>query len=110
MQQLTGLIEEVAELLGNQYTLLLIDDSWCLYRDLGNGYDVEINMSKTRKYALNVTVYVWQVRDKLKVIEKIDDIREMQELKNILRCVVNKTNQLANKKNKLYRPQLVQAI
>ena len=109
MQKLTGLIEEVAAMLGDQYTLTLIDDSWCLYRDLGNGYDVEINMSKTRKYALNVTVYVWQVRDKLEVIERIDDIRGMQELKNILRYVVNKTNQLKIERNKVYRP-IIQAV
>ena len=109
MQQLTGLIEEVAELLGNQYTLLLIDDSWCLYRDLGNGYDVEINMCKTRKYALNVTVYVWQVRDKLRVIEKIEGIKEIEDLKYILGCVVNKTNQLEIERDKVYRP-IIQAF
>ena len=109
MQQLTGVIEEVAELLGNQYTLLLIDDSWCLYRDLGNGYDVEINMSKTRKYALNVTVYVWQVRDKLRVIEEIEGIKEIEDLKYILGCVVNKTNKLATNRNKVYKP-IIQVV
>ena len=51
MQMLTGLIEEVATTLGNQYTLALIDNSWCLYRDLGNGYDVEVNLGKTRKHS-----------------------------------------------------------
>ena len=110
MQRLTGLIQEVAEILGKQYTLLFIDDSWCLYRDLGNGYDVEINMSKTRKYALNVTVYVWQVRDELKIIEKIQGINGIEDLKGILAGVVNKTNKLSNKKNKLYRTELVQSI
>ena len=109
MQKLTGLIEEVAATLGNQYTLTLIDDSWCLYRDLGNGYDVEINMGKTRKYALNVTVYVWQIRDKLKVIERIDGIKEIEELKHILKCVVNKTNQLEIKRAKVYQP-IIQAV
>ena len=77
MQMLTGLIEEVATTLGNQYTLTLIDNSWCLYRDLGNGYDVEVNLCKTRKHSLKATVYVWQVRNKRKVIDKIDDISEI---------------------------------
>lgn len=106
MQKLTGLIEEVAATLGSKYTLLFIDDSWCLYRDLGNGYDIEVNMGKTRKYALNVTVYVWQIRDKLRVIEKIEGIKEIEELKYILRCVVNKTNKLAANRNKVYKPIL----
>ena len=58
MQMLTGLIENVAATLGNQYTLTLIDDSWCLYRDLGNGYDVEVNLGKTRKYSLKARIRV----------------------------------------------------
>ena len=109
MQKLTKLIEDVATTLGNQYTLTLIDDTWCLYRDLGNGYDVEINMGKTRKYALNTTVYVWQIRDKLKVIERIDGIKEIEDLKGILMGVVNKTNQLAIKRAKVYQP-IIQAV
>ena len=104
MQMLTGLIEEVATTLGNQYTLALIDNSWCLYRDLGNGYDVEVNLGKTRKHSLKATVYVWQVRDKLKVIDKIDDISEIEDLEYILRCVVNRTNRLADRRNKMYMP------
>ncbi|MBE6023456.1 MAG: hypothetical protein E7231_09515 [Cellulosilyticum sp.] len=106
MQKLTGLIKEVAATLGNQYTLILIDDSWCIYRDLGNGYDIEINMSKTRKYPLNVTVYVWQIRDKLRVIEKIDEIREIEDLKYVLAGIVTKTNKLATNRNKVYKPIL----
>ena len=102
MQMLTGLIEKVATTLGNQYTLTFIDDSWCLYRDLGNGYDIEVNLGKTRKHSLKATVYVWQVRDKLKVIDRIDDISEIEDLEYILSCVVNRTNRLANRRNKMY--------
>ena len=68
MQKLTKLIEEVAVTLGNQYTLTLIDDSWCLYR-----------------------------------------IKEIEELKHILRCVVNKTNQLEIKRAKVYQ-SIIQAV
>ena len=109
MQKLTGLIEEVVDVLGKQYTLLQIDDSWCIYRDFGNGYDVEINMEKTRKNTLNATVYVWHIKDKLKVIERIDDIKEIEDLKGILVGVVNKTNQLAIKRAKVYQP-IIQAV
>ena len=109
MRKITDSMRQLEAALGYKYTLMLIDEVWCLYRDLGNGYDIEINLKGTRKNALNATVYVWQIRDKLKVIERIDDIREMQELKNILRCVVNKTNKLATNRNKVYKP-ILQAV
>ena len=110
MKKITDSMRQLEAALGHKYTLMPIDEVWCLYRDLGNGYDVEINMGKTRKYALNVTVYVWQVRDELKIIEKIQGINGIEDLKGILAGVVNETNKLSNKKSKLYRPELVQVI
>lgn len=110
MKKPKELIKQVAVAVGEDYTLMLIDDEWCLYRDLRNGYDIEVNLSGTKKLTLNATVYVWQVRDQLKVIEKIEGISNIEELRRILRRVVNKTNRLAAKKNKVYRPILVEAV
>ena len=110
MKKPKELIKQVAVAVGEDYTLMLIDDEWCLYRDLGNGYDIEVNLSGTKKLTLNATVYVWQVRDQLKVIETIEGIGNIEGLRCILRRVVNKTNRLAAKKNKVYRPILVEAV
>ena len=110
MDKLKEPIKKVVDTLGEQYTLMCIDEDWCLYRDLGNGYDIEVNLSGTKKLTLNATVYVWQVRDQLMVIETIEGISNIEELRRILRRVVNKTNRLAAKKNKVYRPILVEAV
>ena len=84
-------IEKIADILGSQYTLILIDEEWCLYRDLGNGYDIEINLGGTRGEVINVSVRVWQVRGKLKVTEVINNIREVDTLERILKGVIYRT-------------------
>ena len=104
MEKLKEPIKKVVDALGEQYTLMRIDEDWCLYRDLGNGYDIEVNLSGTKKIAICATVYVWQVRDQLKVIETIEGISNIEDLRRILRGVVNKTNRLAAKRNKMYMP------
>lgn len=106
MEKLREPIKKVVDALGKQYTLMRIDGDWCLYRDLGNGYDIEVNLRGTKKIAICATVYVWQVRDQLKVIETIEGINNIEDLRRILRGVVNKTNRLAASRNKVYRPIL----
>ena len=106
MEKLKEPIKKVVDALGEQYTLMRIDEDWCLYRDLGNGYDIEVNLHGTKKLTLNATVYVWQVRDQLKVIETIEGIQSIEDLRRILRGVVNKTDRQAASRNKVYRPIL----
>ena len=104
MKKVTEKMKQLEATLGCQYTLMFIDEDWCLYRDLGNGYDIEINLKGTRKASLNATVYVWQVRDQLKVIQSIEGIENVGDLRSILRGVVNQTNRLARERNKVYKP------
>lgn len=104
MRKLTQSIKDVAVALGQQYTLMLIDEEWCLYRDLGNGYDIEINLSSIRKASINATVKVWQVRDQLKVIQRIEGVSDIETLRRVLRLMINKTNKMAANRNKVYKP------
>ena len=103
-------MQMIADALGAKYSLVYIDLKWCIYRDLFNGFDIEIANHRVKAKPINLTVYVWQVRDQLKVIETIEGISNIEELRRILRYVVNKTNRLAAKKNKVYRPILVEAV
>ena len=64
MNQLKEPIKKVAAALGNKYTLMQIDEDWCLYRDLGNGFDIEVNLHGTKSINIQATSYVWQVRDR----------------------------------------------
>lgn len=97
-------IKLIADALGEKYSLVYIDLKWCIYRDLFNGFDIEIANHRIKGKPINLTVYVWQVRDQLKVIETIEGISNIEDLRRILRCVVNKTNKLAAKRNKMYMP------
>ena len=106
MEKLKEPINKVADALGKQYTLMRIDGDWCLYRDLGNGYDIEVNLRGTRKISIQATIYVWQVRDQLKVIEIVQGIKDIEDLKDILMGVVNKTNRLSENRDKVYKPIL----
>ena len=109
MKKVTDQMRQLEAALGYKYTLMLIDEDWCLYRDLGNGYDIEINLKGTRRAALNATVHVWQVRDQLKVIRSVEGINDVETLRRILGCVINQTNRLAAKRNKIYKP-IMQAV
>lgn len=104
MKKVTEQMRQLEAALGYKYTLMFIDEDWCLYRDLGNGYDIEINLKGTRRASLNATVYVWQVRDQLKVIRSVEGISDVETLRRVLRCVVNQTNRLARERNKVYKP------
>ena len=106
MEKLREPIKKVADALGKHYTLMRIDEDWCLYRDLGNGYDIEVNLRGTRKISIQATIYVWQVRDQLKVIEIVQGIKDIEDLKDILMGVVNKTNRLSENRDKVYKPIL----
>ena len=97
-------IKLIADALGEKYSLVYIDLKWCIYRDLLNGFDIEIANHRIKGKPINLTVYVWQVRDQLKVIEIIEGISNIEDLRHILRGVVNKTNRLAAKRNKMYMP------
>jgi len=104
MKKVTEQMKQLEVALGYQYTLMFIDEDWCLYRDLGNGYDIEINLKGMRKASLNATVHIWQIRDQLKVIKSVEGIEKIEELKRILRYAFNQTNRLAAKRNKVYKP------
>lgn len=97
-------IKLIADALGEKYSLVYIDLKWCIYRDLFNGFDIEIANHRIKGKPINLTVYVWQVRDQLKVIETIEGINNIEDLRRILRGVENKTSRLAAKRNKMYMP------
>ena len=99
-------MQMIVDALGEKYSLVYIDLKWCIYRDLLNGFDIEIANHRVKGKPINLTVYVWQVRDQLKVIETIEGITSIEDLRRILRGVIGKTNRLAASRNKVYRPIL----
>ena len=51
--------------LGPDYRILYIDLERCIYRDFGNGFDVEISGTHTTSNRKTATVYLWYVPEKV---------------------------------------------
>lgn len=52
-------IRELKKQLGKDYKICTIDLERCLYRDFGNGFNVEISSVSTRRKSSKATLYLW---------------------------------------------------
>lgn len=52
-------IRELKRALGDDYRICTIDFERCLYRDFGNGFNVEISGVNTRRRKSKATLYLW---------------------------------------------------
>ncbi|NLT14854.1 MAG: hypothetical protein GXY05_10985 [Clostridiales bacterium] len=63
--------------LGPEYSITIIDLEQVIYRDLGNGYDIEISGVNTSSQRKKATLYLWKDRHRIiKIIREVsqDDI------------------------------------
>lgn len=51
---------ELCESLGDKYSIGVIDLKRIIYRDLGNGYDIEISEVNTSSHRRKATIYLWR--------------------------------------------------
>ncbi len=63
------ILKETLKVLDSSYSIQTIDLSECLYKDLGNGIDFEIEYGKGK-----FDIYVWE--NKSKIIERLFDIKK----------------------------------
>lgn len=52
-------IRQLKKQLGDDYRIFTIDFERCLYRDFGNGLNVEISGVNTRRLGKKATLYLW---------------------------------------------------
>ena len=52
-------INQLKKQLGPEYRIRTIDFERCLYRDFGNGFNVEISGVNSRRKGQNATLYLW---------------------------------------------------
>ena len=83
-------IKSVLAELGSDYEIKVVDGEQCIYRNLGNGYDIEISGLNNAKLDFKATVYVWKITDGTQIKETITDITSVGSLKNVLNDVVTK--------------------
>ena len=61
--------------LGPDYRILCIDLERCIYRDFGNGFDVEISGTYTTSNRKTATVYLWYVPEKI-TVKRISGVKQ----------------------------------
>lgn len=52
-------LKKLQEEINNQYSIRVIDCEYCLYRDFGNGFNVEISGCNTKRRKTKATIYLW---------------------------------------------------
>jgi hypothetical protein len=52
-------LKNLQEEINSQYSIRVIDFEPCLYRDFGNGFNVEISGCNTRRRKTKATIYLW---------------------------------------------------
>lgn len=92
-------VMEVAKLLGDDYSVQVIDKEHCIYRDLFTGYDIEISGLDNSRKNMKAVLFVWKYKryngrkTPQYTVEMIENIRSVDELKEKLRFVIEKYGQ-----------------
>lgn len=74
-------IKEILAELGPSYCIKKIDFENCIYRDLQNGYDIEVSGLDNAKKSFKADVYVWKTSNGTEIVEKIMGIDSFEILK-----------------------------
>lgn len=77
-------IKDICFQLGEPYSIKLIDFENTIYRDLGNGFDIEVSGLDNHQKSINASIYVWRTKLFLDTVETIHNITSIIELKNTL--------------------------
>lgn len=74
-------LREVLKFLGPEYTAKIIDGEDCVYRDLENGYDIEISGCSRKPY--HMVIFVWELSN-LQISEQSEPMHTLPELRKKL--------------------------
>ena len=75
--------KEALAALGGIYKMYFIDGGGCVYKDFGNGYDVEIIYTPPYKYS----IYIW--KDASTIVERRKRV-QIQDLKEVMESLEEK--------------------
>ena len=67
-------MRELCEKLGSQYCIKDIDDEKVIYRDFGNGFDIEISGANTASSRKTVTIYLW--KNKRIIVKTLENVQQ----------------------------------
>lgn len=66
-------IRNLCKNLGKEYAVVNIDGEPCVYRDFGNGFNVEISGMYTTSMKRRANLYLW--RDNSPIVDSVQDVR-----------------------------------
>ncbi len=79
----TKAIKELCLQLGSDYGIKVVDRENVIYRNLGNGYDIEVSRLDTNRSRMNATIYVWKTESS-QIVDIIKNINSFEKLKQTL--------------------------
>ena len=87
-------MRRLCESLGANYSIKAIDLECVIYRDLGNGYDIEVSGMNTSSLKRKATIYLW--KDKKVIVRGLKGVPQdsidkyVEELKNFAESLTEK--------------------
>lgn len=89
-KNMKAICAKLCETLEKPYTIRVMDFEQVVYRDFGNGYDVEISGLNNNRKKMDVNIYVWQYAPSLRTVEKFWHISSFDELADTLTKIETK--------------------
>lgn len=86
-------LKSICEKLGNHYSIRLLDFEQVIYRDFGNGYDIEVSGLNHNKEKFNATIYVWNAKKQV-IVEKFQNMDSFEKLSDTLSEITAKYSTL----------------
>lgn len=83
---MTKKMREALQLLGDGYSVKTIDLEPCIYRNLGNGYDIEVSGLNNQKKGC--IVYLWRTSPGLRIVYQ-QCIKNLSDLMPMMERMVN---------------------
>lgn len=90
-------IHQLRKQLGPEYRICSIDFERCLYRDFGNGFNVEISGANPRRKSQKVSLYLWygEKAPNCLIVKRVHDVeRTAEAIANEVDCLKDYSNGL----------------
>lgn len=90
MDRSTNGLTKALRYLGEPYAIQVIDGENVIYRDLGEGHDIEVSGLDHSRENIKATVYVWQRIPHSEIMEIYEGIHSLVDLKDLLGAIALK--------------------
>ncbi len=90
IETITKKLKDICAELGKKYSIKMIDLEQIIYRKFNDNYDMEISGLNNNRKKFKANIYVWDIDHKFLIVETLEGISSLDELKEKLAYIVNK--------------------